>query len=159
MTQSGRRSAIAALFGLAALAGATQAQAQRAPQSFSAVEIDTRGLAYNVGPNFAARIRQIAGPVMQQTFADRLGGRGPVLVLRIDDLKLGPMTGEKGGGSDWVRGAALVVEGHRVLASYPVRGAPQSLPGTWTLPDLADQQRFTAAVAFLAGWARRDMGL
>jgi hypothetical protein len=152
---------IQALLVLAGLVVSPLAQAQ-APLSatrFSGVQVDTRGLAQNVGPNFAARIQQIAGPMAERVFADRLGGSGPLLVLRIDALSLGPMTGEKGGGSDYVRGAALVVAQHRVVASYPVRGAPQSLPGTWTLPDMADQQRFTDAVAFFTGWARRNMGL
>jgi hypothetical protein len=140
-------------------ASAALAQAPAATQ-FRAVAVDTRPLAHRVGPHFAQRIEAIAVPVANKVFADRITGKGPLLVLRYESVKLtGEPQGDAGGVTDHVRGEALVVERNRVIARHELRAAPSASPGFWPNVDIAEQQRYTDAVEFFTRWMRREMGL
>ena len=136
------------------------AAAQGPTTHFRGVKIDTNGLARNVGPAFAARIQRLMAPAAARAFADRITpGSGPLLVLQIDDLKLGPLTNGLDGGTDNVRGAALIVERDRVVAEYPLRAAHASDASVWHAPELAERIRLTEVCDFYAQWLRREMGL
>ena len=138
---------------------AARAQAPASAQ-FRAVAVDTTPLAHRVGPQFAQRIQAIMVPVANKVFADRITGKGPLLVLRVQSLKLASEPqGDAGTVSDHVRGEALVIAHNRIISRYELRGAPAASPGFWPMVDIAEQQRYTDDVEFLTRWLRHDMGL
>lgn len=161
----GRR---ALLVGAAALASgaAAPARAQPAPQGrpgFSGVVVDVRPLRYG-GPAVEA-LRRALQAELARNYADRLGGRGPRLVVRVTGLSLQAYSGPEGrrggwgggGSNDYLEGEALVI-GPRgeVLARHPQLSAlPANSGGAWYDP-ASEGRRIGALAAHFAGWLRRS---
>ena len=165
-----------AALGIFALGGSL-AQAQFAPMAasplparFSSVSVDVGLLrAQNLG-SYAEFIRRVLLGEMQRTFADRLGGPGPALIVRITGVSLnsyaGSGTGDGrgrslGGGTDndYLDGEALVI-GPRgaIIARYPQLSAlPASSGGAWYDPR-SEQRRTMALAQHYAAWLRRTIG-
>ncbi|MHC2021271.1 hypothetical protein [Methylobacterium sp. CM6247] len=130
----------------------------------STIRVDVGPLLAQGGGAPAEALRGDLLTALNQEFADRLGGTGPVLVVRIKSLSLRPYTGSEGGRSgfgggsqsDYLDGEALLV-GRRgeVLARHPQLSAlPSSSGGAWY--DMDSERRRVAAIArHYAGWLRR----
>jgi hypothetical protein len=150
-------------FGLLQI-GPVSAQAPASPLAFSSMSVDVSHLrAIGAGP-FADIVQSAMTDELRRVFADRIGGRGPRLVVRVTGLYLTtlpegggrPFRGDGGGGNvtDSIDGEALVV-GTRgeVLAHYPQHNNlhPQ---GPWYDP-LNEQRRADAVSRNYAQWLRR----
>jgi hypothetical protein len=145
------------LAGLAALA--SPALAQPVP-AFSSVSIDVGHLkAIGVGP-VADLVRDAMTDELRGVFADRIGGRGPRLVVRLTTLHLTAFAnaGLRGSASDSIEGEALVVGARgEVLARYP-QIASQIAHGAWTDPD-AEWRRAERVARTYARWLPRTISL
>jgi hypothetical protein len=144
-------------------AGWAQAPAVAVP--FSSVSVDVSHLrALGSGP-FADIVQGAMTDELRRVFADRIGGRGPRLVVRVTGLYLttlpdgGGHTFRSGGGgggnvTDSMDGEALVVGARgEILARYPQHNNlhPQ---GAWYDP-LNEQKRADAVARNYAQWLRR----
>ena len=140
------------------------------PARFSSVSVDVGPLRAQGLDAYADFVRRALTAELQRAFADRLGGPGPALVVRITGVSLYMYAGSGsgsgrghsfGGGSDndYLDGEALIV-GPRgaVLARYPQLSVlPASSGGAWYDP--ASEQRRTVALAqHYAAWLRRTLG-
>ncbi|KQP43014.1 hypothetical protein ASF49_02905 [Methylobacterium sp. Leaf104] len=156
------------LLGLVALLGA--ARAEELPSlggaRLSGVQVDVRPLIALGGGTPALELREDLLAALRTAFADRLGGRGPVLLVRIKGLSINPYAGGDGGRgrlgggtqSDYLDGEALLV-GRRgeILARHPQLSAvPASSGGAWYDPD-SERRRLTAIAEHYAGWLRRAL--
>ncbi|KQP42116.1 MULTISPECIES: hypothetical protein [unclassified Methylobacterium] len=130
----------------------------------SAIRVDVGPLLAEGGGAPAEALRDDLLGALNREFADRIGGAGPVLVVRIKSLSLRPYTGSEGGRSgfgggsqsDYLDGEALIV-GRRgeVLARHPQLSAlPSSSGGAWYDPD-SERRRVAAIAQHYAGWLRR----
>lgn len=130
----------------------------------SAIRVDVGPLLAQGGGAPAEALRDDLLGALNREFADRIGGAGPVLVVRIKSLSLRPYTGSEGGRSgfgggsqsDYLDGEALIV-GRRgeVLARHPQLSAlPSSSGGAWYDPD-SERRRVAAIAQHYAGWLRR----
>jgi hypothetical protein len=149
-----RRSLLAALASLPALPAAAQ---NAGP--FSSVAVDVSYLrSLGAGPG-ADLVQAVMTQELRRLFADRIGGRGPRLVVRVTGLHVTAFPGRVGGfgaSSDSIEGEALVV-GPRgeILARYPQLAA---LPAAGSVTDPASEPRRVAAVARVyAQWLRRKI--
>lgn len=134
------------------------------PARFSSVQVDVSHLrAIGLGP-YADLIAQAALAEAQRAFADRLGGAGPALVIRLTALSLNSYVGSGGsrgfgGSTDYLEGEALIV-GPRgeIIARHPQLVAlPSSYGGAWYDP-LNEEKRAVGLARTFADWLRRDMG-
>lgn len=152
----------ALLLGLCAASVAAPAVAQAV--AFSSVSVDIRPLlGKGLGP-YAELVGQALQAELARAYADRIAGRGPRLVVRVDAISLRSYVGPGGrfgfgGGtqSDYLEGEALVV-GPRgeILARHPQLSAvPSSSGGSWYDPQ-SENRRVTALAAHFAGWLRRS---
>ena len=150
-----------------ALALASPALAQfPSGQRFSSVTVDVASLhARGHGP-YAEFVRQAVLAETRHAFADRLGGRGPRLVVRITGIYLASYSGgggRFGGGSshtDTLEGEALLV-GPRgeILARHPQLSATSAASGgPWWDPVGSEHRRVTNLAQHYAGWLRRSLG-
>ncbi|WP_156463041.1 hypothetical protein [Methylobacterium sp. Leaf93] len=130
----------------------------------SAIRVDVGPLLAAGGGAPAEALRDDLLGALNREFADRIGGAGPVLVVRIKSLSLRPYTGSEGGRSgfgggsqsDYLDGEALIV-GRRgeFLARHPQLSAlPSSSGGAWYDPD-SERRRVAAIAQHYAGWLRR----
>jgi hypothetical protein len=158
-----------AAFGCA-LAGQVWAQPFAPPAAklrFSSVAVDVGPLrAHDIGPT-SDLLQGVLTAELRREFADRLGGPGPRLVVRITGISLNAYAGGDRGGrsgrsggtnTDYLEGEALVI-GPRgeILARYPQLSAvPASSGGAWYLPD-AERQRVIALAEHFAGWLTRTV--
>jgi len=140
------------------------------PGRYSSVAVDVGPLRAQGLNGCAEFVRQALSAELQRAFADRLGGPGPALVVRITGLSLnsyagsGQGTGGRGrslGGSDndYLDGEALVV-GPRgaVLARHPqLSVVPASSGDAWYDPQ-SESRRVVALAQHYAGWLRRTLG-
>jgi hypothetical protein len=100
---------------------------------------------------------------LRRVFADRIGGRGPRLVVRVTVLFLtmlperGGPQGGRGTATDSIEGEALIV-GPRgeVLARYPQNAA--LVPTAAWYDPLNEQKRTVAVARFYAQWLRCTIG-
>ena len=167
------------LLGSAALVlatlGGSPGQAQFAPgpsaplpARFSSVSVDVGPLRARGLGAYAEFLRQTLTSELQCAFADRLGGPGPALVVRITGVTLNMYAGSSGfgrghslgsgGDNDYLDGEALIV-GPRgaVLARYPQLSVlPASSGGAWYDP-LSEQRRTSALAHHYAAWLRRTL--
>lgn len=159
-----------AAFGLLAFCGSGRSQVAP-PGRFSSVSVDVGPLRAQGLDVYAEFIRRALAAEVQRAFADRLGGPGPALVVRITGISLNMYAGSGsgtsgrgrslGGGSDndYLDGEALIV-GPRgaVLARYPqLSVVPASSGGAWYDPQ-SEQRRVVALAQHYAAWLRRTIG-
>ncbi|KAB1074601.1 hypothetical protein F6X53_25605 [Methylobacterium soli] len=156
--------------GLAALALGGAALAGDFPnlngERYADVRVDVRPLiAQGNGPQ-AEALRADLTAALRRSFADRLGGRGPSLVVLIRGLSLPPYAGGQtmgrgiGGGTqtDYLDGEALLV-GRRgeVLGRHPqLTATPSSYGGAWYDP-ASERRRVTVIADIYAEWLRRQL--
>jgi len=131
---------------------------------FSSVTVDVSRLhALGLGP-YAEFVRAALLAEMRRAFADRLGRRGPRLVVRITGISLASYSGGGGGRfggghTDSLDGEALIV-GPRgeILARYPQLSAtPASSGGAWYDPE-SERRRTLYLAQHYASWLRRTIG-
>lgn len=164
---------LAGLIGCALLSGPALSQARPeasfaslAAGGYSDVRVDVRPLlAQGVGPQ-AEALRADLTAALRRSFAGRIGGRGPVLVVLIRSLSLRPYTGSQsagrgfggGGQTDYLDGVALLVgKGGAVLARHPqLTATPSSYGGAWYDPE-SERRRVTAVADIYAEWLRRAL--
>jgi hypothetical protein len=163
-----RRAAVAAL-GALALPSATGVEGALAqpPVRFRAIEVDV-ALRANVGDPTAEWVQQILPGQLAQALAPYMapGDRnGAILMARIDNLYLGPMSGgtEPGGAvPDWLSGV-LLVRGPRgaIAAETPLRATTFYYPSPvdQALVVQANYDRVFQLSRAFAGWAPRQLGL
>lgn len=135
-------------------------------ERLSGVRVDVQPLLAKGGGSPAEDLRDDLLAALRTEFARQLGGRGPVLVVRITGLSLNPYAGGDGGRgrlgggtqSDYLEGEALLV-GRRgeILARHPQLSAvPASSGGAWYDP-ASERRRVTTLAAHYAGWLRRAL--
>lgn len=135
-------------------------------ERYADVRVDVRPLiAQGNGPQ-AEALRADLTAALRRSFADRLGGRGPSLVVLIRGLSLPPYAGGQtmgrgiGGGTqtDYLDGEALLV-GRRgeVLGRHPqLTATPSSYGGAWYDP-ASERRRVTVIADIYAEWLRRQL--
>jgi hypothetical protein len=172
--RSGFLRAAASLLGLVALYGSARAEGvpslkdlpSLGGERLAGVDVDVRPLLALGGGVPALALREDLLAALKAEFADRLGGRGPVLLVRIKGLSINPYAGGDGGRgrlgggtqSDYLDGEALLI-GRRgkVLARHPQLSAvPSSSGGAWYDP-ASERRRVTAIAQHYAGWLRRAL--
>jgi hypothetical protein len=162
------------LFGTAAVAGLAlagpgwaQFAAAAPPSHFSSIEVDVSRL-YAIGlGSYAEFLRSALLAETRRAFADRIGGRGPRLVVRVNSVSLSSYSGGGGGRwgrggtfhSDYLDGEALIVDRRgTILARYPqLSAAPAHAVAAWYDPQL-EQKRTIALAQHYASWLRRTLG-
>lgn len=175
MPDISRRSVLSAALGAglalaaSALPAAAQFAAGPAPGRFSSVVVDITPLYAKGLDAYADVIRGALTTELQRAFADRIGGTGPRLVVRITGVSLNAYAGSStvggrgrsfGGGTDndYLEGEALIV-GPRgeVLGRHPqLSSTPASMGGAWDDP--SSEQKRTAFLAYhYAAWLRRQI--
>lgn len=131
---------------------------------YSDVRVDVRPLlALGAGPQ-AEALRSDLTAALRRSFAGRIGGRGPALVVVVRSLSLRPYAGGQGRGpggggqTDYLDGEALLVgRGGAVLARHPqLTATPSSYGGAWYDPD-SERRRVTAIAGIYAEWLRRAL--
>ncbi|MGU3537136.1 hypothetical protein [Methylobacterium sp. A54F] len=161
---------LAGLVALSGLPGLGAAAAGDFPSlnggRFGDVRVDVRPLiALGNGPQ-AEALRADLTAALRRDFADRIGGRGPTLVVLIRGFSLRPYAGSQtagrgiGGGTqnDYLDGEALLI-GPRgeVLGRHPqLTATPASYGGAWYDP-LSERRRVTAIADIYAAWLRRQL--
>ncbi|KMO39846.1 hypothetical protein VQ03_15130 [Methylobacterium tarhaniae] len=161
------------LIAAALLAAALPASAQDGTlppgTRFSGIQVDVRPLLATGLNVYAERVRAELQAALTRTFADRVGGPGPVLVVRVTGLSLNPYAGSetrdgRGGGNatntDYLEGEALVVDRRgTVLLRHPQLSATNaSSGGAWYDP-ASERRRVTYIAGHYAQWLRRGLGL
>ncbi len=152
-------------FGFALLVGSTALAPLRA-ENFSALRVDVGPLLAQGGGLQAEALRADLTAALRRSFADRLGGRGPALVVRIRGLSINPYAGSGsgrsgfggGGQSDYLDGEALIV-GPRgeILRRHPQLSAtPASFGGAWYDPQ-SERRRLAAIAEHYAAWLARSL--
>ncbi|WP_246682719.1 hypothetical protein [Methylobacterium sp. WL9] len=123
----------------------------------ASVRVDVRPMLALGGGAQAEALRADLTASLRQTFADRIGGRGPSLVVVVRSLSLNAYAGGQGdggrgglgggGSNDYLDGEALLVGADgQVLARHPQLSVlPSSSGGAWYDP--ASERRRIAAIA------------
>lgn len=129
----------------------------------SEIRVDVGPFLARGGGAEAEALRTDLLAALRSSFADRLGGRGPALVVVVRSLSLTAYAGSEGrrlggGQTDYLDGEALLV-GRRgeVIARHPQLSAlPASSGGAWYDPD-SERRRVTAIAGHYAQWLRRAL--
>lgn len=130
----------------------------------SDVRVDIRPFLAQGGGLQAEALRGDLVAALRSSFADRIGGSGPSLVVVVRSLSLTAYVGSEsrrfggGGQTDYLDGEALLV-GRRgeILARHPQLSAlPASSGGAWYDPD-SERRRVTAIAEHYAQWLRRAL--
>lgn len=156
----------AALMAVAAPALAQDATLPPATR-FSGIQVDVRPLlARGLGP-YAETVRGELQAALARTFADRVGGPGPTLVVRVTGVTFNPYAGSEarfGGGNatntDYLEGEALVVDrAGTVLLRHPQLSATNaSSGGAWYNP-ASEGRRLAYIAGHYAAWLKKGLGL
>ena len=94
-------------FGFALLVGSAALAPLRA-ENFSALRVDVGPLLAQGGGLQAEALRTDLTAALRRSFADRLGGRGPTLVVRVRGLSINPYAGSGSGRSGFGGGGLSV---------------------------------------------------
>jgi hypothetical protein len=130
----------------------------------SDVRVDVRPLLAKGAGLQAEALAADLTAALRKAFADRLGGRGPALVVVVSSLSLRPYVGSDGrlfgGGmqNDYLEGEALLVGGKgQVLGRHrQLTATPSSYGGAWYSPDF-EERRLAAIADIYAQWLARDL--
>ncbi len=133
-------------------------------ERFGAVRVDVGPM---IARGYGVQAEALRGDLLaalQRSFADRLGGSGTSLVVRVQSLSLSPYAGSQagrgsfggGGSTDYLDGEALLVaRDGRIIARHPQLSAlPSSSGGAWYDPD-SERRRVAAIAEHYAQWLRR----
>ncbi|MDP4023939.1 hypothetical protein Q8W71_15010 [Methylobacterium sp. NEAU 140] len=132
---------------------------------FSSVRVDVQPLLAKGGGLQAEALAADLTEALRKSFAGRIGGRGPGLVVVISSLSLRPYVGSGGGrfglGStqnDYMEGEALLVgRGGQVLGRHrQLTATPSSYGGAWYDPQF-EERRLAAISDIYAQWLARDL--
>ncbi len=160
----GRRTVLAAAAAVLALAGSARAEpaARYASVSVDVGPLRARGLG-----SYAELVRATMQAELSAAFADRLGGGGPRLVVRIDAVSMRDYVGGEssrfggsgGASNDYLEGEAMVIgrRGEVLLRRPQLSALPASSGGAWYLPD-NENRRLAAISRHFAAWLRRGLG-
>ena len=149
----------------AALAGSALAQTAPGFGHVSSVRVDIGPLLAQGAGLQAEALRGDLTAALQKSLADRIGGTGPSLVVRISGLSMRPYAGSEGGRfygggtqNDYLEGEALLVgRKGEVLARHPQLSAlPSSYGGAWYDPE-SERRRVGAIAEHYAEWLRRSL--
>ncbi|WP_407068118.1 hypothetical protein [Methylobacterium crusticola] len=163
------RGLVGALLAGILAAGTAAAQDDRLPPGtrFSAIRVDVGPLQAQGLDGFALQVRGDLQAALGRVFADRLGGPGPVLVVRVTGVSLNAYAGSdsrhgRGGGSntDYLDGEALVLgrKGEVLLRRPQLSATPASYGGAWYDP-ASERRRTTVLAEHYAAWLKRGLGL
>lgn len=135
---------------------------------FADVRVDVRPLLARGAGFEAEALRTDLTAALRRSFRDRIGGAGPVLVVRITGLSLRDYVGGStsrggfGGGmqNDYLEGEALLVDRRgAVLGRHPqLTAKPSSYGGAWYEPG-SERRRVAAIADIYAQWLRRELPL
>jgi hypothetical protein len=151
---------------LCAVAGSAAAASDfPATAQFSDIRVDVRPLLDKGAGLQAEALAADLTEALRKTFAGRIGGRGPRLVVVVSGLSLRPYVGSGarpgfGGNvqSDYLEGEALLVGPKgQVLGRHPqMTATPSSYGGAWYDPQFEDR-RLVAIADIYAQWLARDL--
>ena len=150
---------------LTALAGAAAAGDFPPTALFSDVRVDVRPLRDAGAGLQADALAADLTEALRKSFAARIGGSGPRLVVVVKALSLRPYSGSGGrrglGGNfetDYLEGEALLVGRHgQVLGRHPqMTATPSSYGGAWYDPQF-EGRRLAAIADIYAQWLARDL--
>ena len=150
---------------LCAVAGSAAADDFPATARFSDIRVDVRPLIDKGAGLQAEALSADLTEALRKTFAGRIGGRGPRLVVVLSGLSLRPFAGSGGrpglGGNfqtDYLEGEALLVGPKgQILGRHPqMTATPSSYGGAWYDPDF-DGRRLAAIADIYAQWLARDL--
>ena len=162
-----RRWALGRLAGLllCAVAGSAAASDFPATPLFSDIRVDVRPLLDKGAGLQAEALAADLNAALRKAFADRIGGRGPRLVVVVSGLSLRPYVGSGArlgyGGNvqtDYLEGEALLVGPKgQVLGRHPqMTATPSSYGGAWYDPEF-ENRRLAAIADIYAQWLARDL--
>ncbi|MCJ2024883.1 hypothetical protein [Methylobacterium sp. J-067] len=155
----------AGLAALAALCGSALAGDFPPTPLFSDVRVDARPLLAKSGGLPAEAMAADLTAALRKNLADRIGGRGPSLVVVLTGLSLRDYVGNGGGRlglggtqNDYLEGDALLVgrRGEVLGRHHQLTATPSSYGGAWYDP--ANERRRVAVIADIyAQWLARDL--
>lgn len=150
---------------LCAVAGSAAADEFPATAQFSDIRVDVRPLLDKGAGVQAEALAADLTEALRRNFSDRIGGRGPRLVVVVSGLSLRPYVGSGtrpglGGNfqTDYLEGEALLVgpEG-QILGRHPqMTATPSSYGGAWYDPR-SERRRLAAIADIYAQWLVRDL--
>jgi hypothetical protein len=164
-----RRSFVRGIAAVAGFALATPAPAQlaQAPARFSSVSVDVSVLHAKGLGAYADLLGSAVLAETRRAFADRIGGGGPRLVVRLTGVYLAAYSGGGSGrfggtaqNTDSLEGEALIV-GRRgeILARFPQLSATSAASGgPWYDPVRSEHRRTIYLAQHYAQWLRRRIG-
>ncbi len=150
---------------LCAVAGSAAADDFPATARFSDIRVDVRPLVDKGAGLQAEALAADLTQALHKTFADRIGGRGPRLVVVVTGLSLRPYAGSGArpglGGNfqtDYLEGEALLVGPKgQILGRHPqMTATPSSYGGAWYAQDY-EGRRLAAIADIYAQWLARDL--
>ena len=150
---------------LCAVAGIATASDFPATAQFADIRVDVRPLLERGAGAQAEVLAADLTAALKKSFAGRIGGRGPRLVVVVSGLSLRPYVGGGarlgyGGNAqtDYLEGEALLVGPKgQVLGRHPqMTATPSSYGGAWYDPQFEDR-RLASIAGIYAQWLARDL--
>lgn len=150
---------------LCAVAGSAAADDFPATGRFSDIRVDVRPLLDKGAGLQAEALATDLTEALRRNFSDRIGGRGPRLVVVVSGLSLRPYVGSGmrpglGGNfqTDYLEGEALLVGPKgQILGRHPqMTATPSSYGGAWYDPQ-SERRRLAAVADIYAQWLARDL--
>lgn len=128
---------------------------------FRSVAVDVGPMLDKGGGNPARELGQVLLGEMRAVFADRLGGRGPLLTARVNSLYFtiysGTDTDFAFGKNDSIEGDGIVSNGGRIVSStHVLTELPPSYSGAYYTQGI-DRIRVQSIAHQFAYWLRREM--
>lgn len=141
--------------------GLGEAAAPAGAARFRSVAVDVGPMLDKGGGNSARGLATVLLAEMRTIFADRLGGRGPLLTARVNSLYFtiysGANTDFAFGQNDSIEGDGIVSNGGRVVSStHVLTELPPSYSGAYYTEGI-DRIRLQSIAHQFAYWLRREM--